>query len=458
VELRFERALLPGGMAREVAIEVGADGRIASVLGDAGAARGPYLPGLALAGMPNLHSHAFQRAMAGSAEVAAGGEGSFWGWREVMYRFVGRLGPEDIAAITAFAYVEMLEAGYTSVAEFHYLHHDLDGSPYGSPAALADAVRDAARATGIRHLLLPCLYQQGHFDRRPLGAAQRRFYHTTEAFLELVEALVARESQRERTGLAIHSLRAVPPEALKAVAAAARGRSFARPVHIHVAEQAREVEDCTAAYGRRPVEFLLEGGYLDPHWCLVHATHVTGAELRGIATAGAVVGLCPTTEANLGDGRFALDEFLEAGGLFGLGSDSQVSIDPREELRTAEYNLRLWRERRVLAARAGVPHAGTSLWHDAVAGGARALGYPAAGLTAGAPADLVLLDTARAEFAGVPEAALVDAWIFAPRPGALAAVWVGGEAVVAAGRHRDRVAVEQRYRASLARLTAEARA
>jgi formimidoylglutamate deiminase len=457
VELRFERALLPSGIAREVVIEVGADGRIAGVRRDAGAAHGPYLPGLALAGMPNLHSHAFQRAMAGSAEVAAGAEGSFWGWREVMYRFVGRLAPEDVAAITAFAYVEMLEAGYTAVAEFHYLHHDPDGNPYGSPAALADAVRGAARSTGIRHLLLPCLYQQGHFDRRPLGAAQRRFYHGTEAFLELVEALVGRESERERTGLAIHSLRAVPPEALKAVAAASRGRAFARPVHIHVAEQMREVEDCVAAYGRRPVEFLLEGGYLDTRWCLVHATHVTGAELRGIATAGAVVGLCPTTEANLGDGRFALDEFLELGGLFGLGSDSHVSIDPREELRTAEYTLRLWRERRVLAARPALPHAGTSLWHDALVGGARAFGYGAAGLAVGAPADLVQLDTGRAEFAGVREAALVDAWIFAPRPGAIRSVWVGGEPVVADGRHRERDAVERDYRASLARLTAEAR-
>jgi formimidoylglutamate deiminase len=457
VELRFERALLPEGIAREVVIEVGADGCIAGVRHDAGVAQGPYLSGLALAGMPNLHSHAFQRAMAGSAEVAAGADGSFWGWREVMYRFVGRLAPEDVAAISAFAYVEMLEAGYTAVAEFHYLHHGPDGSPYGSPGALADAVRGAARAAGIRLLLLPCLYQQGHFDRRPLGAAQRRFYNSTESFLALVDTLAAGDSERTRTGLAIHSLRAVPPEALKAVAAAARGRGFARQVHIHVAEQAREVEDCVAAYGRRPVELLLEGGYLDPRWCLVHATHVNGTELRGIATAGAVVGLCPTTEANLGDGRFALDEFLGEGGLFGLGSDSHVSIDPREELRTAEYNLRLWRERRVLAVRPAQPHAGSSLWHDATSGGARAFGYRAAGLAVGAPADLLLLDTGRAEFAGVPEAALVDAWIFAPRPGALAAVWVGGEPLVAAGRHRDRDAVERDYRASLTRLTAEAR-
>ena len=457
MELRFARALLPDGIAREVIVEVAEDGRIARLRRGGGADGAPYRPGLALAGMPNLHSHGFQRAMAGSAEVATGADGSFWGWREVMYRFVGRLAPEDVAAITAFAYLEMLESGYTAVAEFHYLHHDVDGRPYATPSALADAVRDAARTTGIRHLLLPCLYQQGNFDRRPLGSAQRRFHHTTESFLALVDGLVSTERARERTGVALHSLRAVPPEALQAVAAAMRGRGAGRPVHIHVAEQAREVDECVAAYGRRPVEFLLEGGYLDPHWCLVHATHVTAAELRGIATSGAVVGLCPTTEANLGDGRFPLDEFLAAGGVFGLGSDSHVSIDPREELRTAEYNLRLWRERRVLAARPAAPHAGTSLWQDAVAGGARAFGYGGAGLVAGAPADLVLIDTERAEFAGVPEAALVDAWIFAPRPGAIAALWVGGEPLVERGRHREREAIERDYRASLARLTAEAR-
>jgi formimidoylglutamate deiminase len=381
--------------------------------------------------MPNLHSHAFQRAMAGSAEVAAGAEGSFWGWREVMYRFVDRLAPEDVEAITAFAHAEMLESGYTSVAEFHYLHHQRDGRPYADRATLAGAVRAAARTSGIRQLLLPCLYQQGHFDRRPLAAAQRRFHHATDDFLALVEGLARGDGARERTGIALHSLRAVPPEALAEVAAAARGAG--RAVHVHVAEQAREVEDCQVAYQRRPVEYLLDGGHVDARWCLVHATHVTSEELRGIAAAGAVVGLCPTTEANLGDGRFPLDEFLGAGGYFGIGSDSHVSIDPREELRTAE-----------------------SLWHDAVAGGARALGFAAAGIVAGAPGDLIRLDTTRAEFAGLAPSALVDAWLFAPRPGALADVWVGGEAVVADGRHRDRDALALAYRRSLARLVPEA--
>jgi formimidoylglutamate deiminase len=454
VELRFERALLAGGITPRVAIEIDGEGRIARVATGADAGGGPFLPGLALPGMPNLHSHAFQRAMAGSAEVRAGAEGSFWGWRDVMYRFVERLAPEDVAAISAFAYMEMLEAGYTSVAEFHYLHHAPGGARYEPATRLADAVRDGARSAGIRHLLLPTLYQQGHFDGRPLAAAQRRFYNDTTAFLDLAARLAAADTALQRTGVALHSLRAVGGEALATVAAEAARPDRRWPVHIHVAEQAREVEDCLVTHGRRPVAHLLGTGLVDARWCLVHATHVDAAEIAGIAASGAVVGLCPTTEGNLGDGRFPLDEFLAAGGRYGVGSDSHVSIDPREELRLAEYNVRMWRERRVLSASAARPNAGAAMWADAVAGGARALGFASAGLVLGAAADLVLIDTGRAEFAGVAPEALLDAWVFAPRCPPVDSVWVGGEAVVRAGRHDHRAALEQAYRASLARLHA----
>jgi len=452
VQLRFERALLPGGIASRVLIEVDARGYISRVAHGAAAGPDGFMPGLAVPGMPNLHSHAFQRAMAGSAEVRAGTEGSFWGWRDVMYRFVARLAPADVAAISAFAYLEMLEAGYTAVAEFHYLHHAAGGVRYADPATLSEAVRDGARTTGIRHLLLPTLYQQGNFDGQPLSAAQRRFEHGTDEFLALAARLARGDGPRLRTGVALHSLRAVPPAALAAVAGQAGRRGHDWPIHIHVAEQAREVADCVAAHGRRPLELLLDGGHLDGRWCLVHATHINDAELAGVAASGAVVGLCPTTEGNLGDGRFPLDEYLARGGRYGIGSDSHVSIDPREELRLAEYNVRMWRERRVLSASAATPHAGTAMWNDAVAGGARACGEAAAGLVAGAPADVVLVDTDRGEFAGVPEAALLDAWIFAPRAAPVYSVWVGGELVVVGGRHRRREAVESAYRASLARL------
>jgi formimidoylglutamate deiminase len=450
VKLRFERALLPEGIRRDVTVEVGGDGRIIGVTpgGDSAVVRG-----LALPGMPNLHSHAFQRAMAGSAEVANTAEHSFWGWREVMYRFVERLAPEDLEAIAAFAYLEMLEAGYTQVAEFHYVHHDLTGRPYPVRTALGDAVRAGAAAAGIRHVLLPTLYQQGSFDGQALAGSQLRFANTTDGFLDLYDQYARQGSGLATTGIALHSLRAVPREVLVAVTAAVTARDASAPVHIHVAEQQREVRESLAFSGRRPVEYLLDSGVLSPRWCLVHATHVTAAELSGIAASGAVAGICPTTEGNLGDGRFPLDEFLAAGGRFGIGSDSHVSIDPREELRSLEYTLRAWREQRVVAVRPDAPHCGTFLYRAALAGGAQACGEECHGLQPGAPADIVLIDTDRPEFAGVAEDALVDATIFAPRPGALQAVWVGGRQVVSAGCHHARATIVERYRASLARLT-----
>jgi len=453
MHLRFERALLPEGIVEDVTLEIAADGRFQAVR-PAVNSDGPSRAGLVLPGMPNLHSHAFQRAMAGSAEVQASAEGSFWGWRDVMYRFVEHLRPEDVEAIASLLYAEMLEAGYTSVAEFHYVHHAADGSRYPAKARLAEAVRVAARTTAMRQLLLPTLYQQGNFDGRPLAEAQRRFHHDTPEFLALVQALAAEDDHRQTTGIALHSLRAVPADALAEVVHAVRDRPQPLPVHIHIAEQQREVADCLASTGRRPVEWLLETGRVDAGWCLVHATHVTPAELAGMAQSGAVVGLCPTTEGNLGDGVFPLDEYLALGGAFGIGSDSHVSVDPREELRAAEYNLRLLRQRRVLSTDAREPHVGTALWNAAVTGGARALGYPAAGLVAGAPADFVRIDTDRVEYAGTMPAALVDAFVFAPRPGAVSDVWVGGEQVVESGRHRARSAIETAYRSSLAHLKA----
>ncbi len=454
MRLRFQQALLPDGIAEDVTVEVGADGHIRSV--DRRLPTDlPMRRGLALPGMPNLHGHAFQRAMAGSAEVQATAEGSFWGWRDVMYRFVEQLRPEDVEAIAAFVYAEMLESGYTGVAEFHYLHHQPDGRCYTPPASLAFAIRRAARSTAIRHLLLPTLYQQGHFDGRPLAASQRRFAHDTDAFLSLVDALQADDDSRNRTGVALHSLRAVPASALTTVVDAVRCGSHPLPVHIHVAEQQREVEDCLQATGRRPVEWLLETGRVDKGWCLVHATHVNGAELRGLAESGAVVGLCPTTEGNLGDGVFPIDDYLALGGALGIGSDSHVSVDPREELRLAEYNVRMQRQRRVLCGHSQQPHVGSALWQAAVVGGATALGYPASGLTVGAPADLVRIDTDRPEFAGTAPMALIDAFVFAPRPGAISDVWVGGEHLVEAGRHRARSAIDAAYRASLTHLKSQ---
>jgi formimidoylglutamate deiminase len=432
VELLFERALLAEGIARNVRMTVAPDGSIAAIAAQAPDESQAMIRGLALPGMPNVHSHAFQRAMAGRAETAGPGDDSFWTWREVMYRFLDRLGPEHVADIAAMAYVEMLEAGYTGVAEFHYLHHQPSGEPYLVPATLAHAVRTGAERAGIRLLLLPTLYQTAGFGGQAPKPAQRRFLNGTETFLRLVETLHAGTSARSTTGIALHSLRAVPPESLREVVAAA---DAATPIHIHVAEQRQEVTDCLAWSGRRPVEFLLDTGLVDERWCLIHATHVEAAELSALAKTGAIVGLCPTTEGNLGDGRFPLDEWLRDGGRFGIGSDSQVSIDPTEELRLAEYTVRTWRERRVIAVSANEVHCGAHLYASAVGGGSRAMGYARAGLVVGAPADVVVLDLERPAFAGVPDDALLDVHLFAPRPGALREVYVGGVLRVRDGRH-----------------------
>ena len=445
MKLRCERALVAGVLRDNVALEIDGHGIITALGDSTGEERS--LQGLVLPGMPNLHSHAFQRAMAGNAEVAAAGERSFWGWREQMYRLAARVDEEAVASIAAWANVEMLEAGYTEVAEFHYLHGAVPAN--SMTPSMAIAVREGARLAGIRQLLLPTLYQQGHFDGRALDGAQRRFGMPTDAFLRLFDELRARETPLQSTGIALHSLRAVPPAALgEAAVHAARAGC---PVHIHVAEQQREVEDCLAAFGKRPVQWLLESGHLTPRWCLVHATHVTQQEIAGIAASGAVVGLCPSTEANLGDGRFPLDDLLAAGGRFGIGSDSNASIDTREELRALEYTLRLWRGKRTLCASADAPHVGTFMYEQALAGGARACGG-ARGLEVGAPADFIVIDTARTEFAGVHPEALVDAWIFAPRPGLLREAWVGGAQMVRDGRHVAREPLARRYRSAVAQL------
>jgi formimidoylglutamate deiminase len=451
VSLVFERALLGSDIARHVALRVAADGTIEQAQAGHRCDRSRIVPGLALPGMPNLHSHAFQRGMAGSAEVLAREAGSFWGWREVMYRFVARLEPEDVEAIATFLYMEMLEAGYTSVAEFHYVHHQPGGTPYLDAVTMSHAVRSAAARAGIRQLLLPCLYQSAGFGALPLQAEQRRFGHDAAAFLRLFHTLQGQSTPRLSTGIALHSLRAVPETALREIVAAVAATT---PIHIHISEQRREVEECLAFTGHRPLDFLAATVPLDARWCLVHATHASAQELSGIARSGAIVGLCPTTEANLGDGRFPLDEFVHQGGRFGIGSDSQVSIDPREELRTAEYALRMHRERRALIASTSQPHCGSFLYGAAVDGGAQAIGLAGGELKPGAPADIVVVDTDSAAFAGVPEAALLDAYVFAPRPGAVRDVMVDGRWLVRNGLHPQRESIEQAYRACLQRLAA----
>ena len=446
----FDRVLTPDGWLAPGTVEVGADGRIAGV--EPGE-RGERIGGVALPGMPNLHSHAFQRAMAGLSERAGPGEDSFWTWREVMYGFVDRLGPDDSEAIAAQLYCEMLKAGYTAVAEFHYLHHAPDGSPYGDLAEMAERVTAAARRTGIALTLLPVLYNAGGFGGAPMGGAQRRFANDAERLLRIVEAMGQRHSTNPsfRVGLAPHSLRAVGPESLADAVAGLDAMDRDAPIHIHVAEQTKEVEDCVAWSGRRPVERLLETQDVGPRWCLVHATHMTPDETRALAATGAVAGLCPTTEANLGDGLFPLGAYLEAGGRLGIGSDSHVSVSPVEELRWLEYGQRLAARRRNIAAPAR-GSTGAGLHAAALEGGAAATARETGALEAGRAADIVTLDAAHPLLAGKTDDAILDTYVFAGNANPVRDVMVGGSWVVRNGRHPEEDAIGREFVRTMERL------
>ncbi|CAO3440679.1 formimidoylglutamate deiminase [Azospirillum endophyticum] len=452
-----DRALLAGGWASGVLLRFDDQGLIVAIetgldTPPAGVERaaGPVVPG-----MPNLHSHAFQRAMAGLTERAGPGEDSFWTWREVMYGFVRRIDPDRLQAVAAMAYAEMLERGYTSVAEFHYLHHHPNGRPYADPAEMSMRILAAADATGIGLTHLPVLYAQGGFGGQPAGEGQRRFLNDPDRLLRIVEACRAAPGGH-RTGLALHSLRAVSPDAMAVTLDGLSALDPAAPVHIHVAEQTAEVDACLAWSGRRPVEWLLDCGRLGPSWCLVHATHVTADEVAGIAASGAVAGLCPTTEADLGDGLFPARDFLAQGGRFGVGSDSQVIIDAAEELRLLEFGQRLAARRRNLLASAPGASTGAALYRAAVAGGSQALGLPvpAGGLEAGQRADLVMLDPDDPRLYGRDEDTLLDAYIFAGARTAVRDVVAGGRLVVRDGRHVDADTIRVGWRHAVDRLQA----
>ncbi|MFQ5985234.1 MAG: formimidoylglutamate deiminase [Alphaproteobacteria bacterium] len=453
-DLFAESALLPDGWAENVRFNVGRDGRLAEVAANAPAQRAERLKGPVIPGMPNLHSHAFQRAMAGLAERAGPEEDSFWTWREAMYGFLDRIGPDELSAIAAQLYVEMLKAGYTAVGEFHYLHHDTQGRPYADPAELSVRVVEAALEAGIGITHLPVLYAYGNFGGVPPAPGQRRFVHRFESFLALVEALHRRyrSEPRVRIGIAPHSLRAVTPDILNRVLEELATRDPSASIHVHVAEQEREVEDCLAWSGARPVAWLLDHAPVSARWCLVHATHMTGEETRALARSGAVVGLCPTTEANLGDGLFPLPDFLAAGGAFGIGSDSHVSVSPAEELRWLEYGQRLLHRRRNIATPPGGGSVGAELYRRALSGGARALGRAIGALEAGAFADLVVLDAEQAQLLGRQGDLLLDALIFSGNANPVRDVMVAGRWVVREGRHEKEDSILARYLKAVAGL------
>lgn len=446
----FDRAWLSGAWRRDVRVIVAA-GEIVSIEAGHAAQHGDVRHAIALPGLPNLHSHAFQRGMAGQAELRGSTDDSFWTWREVMYRFLARLTPEDMQAIAALAYAEMLETGFTRVGEFHYVHHDADGAPYADPAGLSAAIAAAAEETGIALTLLPVFYAHAGFGGTAPGAGQRRFINDVDSYARLHAAAAQAIATLPDAviGIAPHSLRAVTPDELSALLAL----NPSGPVHIHIAEQVAEVEACLAWSGARPVEWLMAHAPVDPRWCLVHATHMTPAETQALAASGAVAGLCPITEANLGDGLFPAVDYCAAGGRWGVGSDSNVLIDASEELRWLEYGQRLHhRGRNILAPAAGA-RTGAALLGGALAGGAQALGATA-GFAVGAPADFVTLDAAHPALATAPEGTLADAWIFAAGRGAIDGVWRRGRQVVAGGVHLRRRELVDRYGKVVHRLLA----
>lgn len=432
MKLFASHALLPDGWAADVLLESDAAGMLVAVTPGAGAKGAVRAAGPVVAGMPNLHSHAFQRALAGRTGAAGGAGDSFWTWRQAMYAFLERVDADAFQAIATQAYVEMLRAGYTAVAEFHYVHHDPAGRPYADPAELAWRVVAAARDAGIALTLLPVFYAHAGFGGQPPLPQQRRFVQTVDGYLRL-QARVAAAARAGGfvAGAAPHSLRAVTAAELAAVVA---GCAAGTPLHIHAAEQVQEVEACLAATGLAPVAWLVEHAGVGPHWCVVHATHATDRELAALADRGATVGLAPTTEADLGDGTFPAAALVAGGGAFGIGSDSNAQIDPLAELRQLEWSQRLaLRRRNVLGA--GARTVGTALWSAAARGGARALAQPAGALAAGCRADLVVLDTRDAAIAGQRIDDVLDAAMFGPARRPVRDVFVAGRRVVRDGRH-----------------------
>ncbi len=445
--IHAKSALLPGGWAEDVAVTV-AGGRIAAVAAGAGA--GGQRVDCLLPAPVNLHSHAFQRAMAGMTEKRGAGQDSFWTWRTLMYRFLDRLTPDDVQAIAAMVMLEMAEAGYAAVAEFHYLHHAPGGGVYDDPAEMSARIAAAAAQTGLGLTHLPVLYERGGCDGRALSAGQLRFGNDPERFARLWEgarAALAGLPADTVLGVAPHSLRAASAEGLRL----AETLAPAAPIHIHVAEQVAEVEEVLGATGKRPVQWLLDNHALDSRWCLIHATQMHPFETEAMARAGAIAGLCPITEANLGDGIFDGVRFQAAGGRFGVGSDSNVRISLSEELRLYEYSQRLAGKGRAMLAEVG-RSTGRVLYESACAGGALAAGRAAGAIAVGNWADLMALDCAGPDLAPSRGDTILDTFLFAGDDRLVAEVWSAGRHIVSGGRHRARDAVRARYRAVMARL------
>jgi formimidoylglutamate deiminase len=451
ITIHARKALLADGWAERVRLSI-AKGLIDSVERDADAQRGDVRTGIVIPGLCNAHSHAFQRALAGHTEERApGNRDNFWSWRTRMYRLAARVDATALAAVARQLYCEMLASGYTSVAEFHYLHREParngDGDAAGN--AMRDALVTAARDSGIRLTYVPVLYERAGFDQPEPDADQRRFATTLAEFEEHYRRARQAADGAFTVGIGAHSLRAVTAKSLERIAAISKKDSV--PMHIHVAEQQREVGQCLAALQTRPVRWLLREFDVDEQWCLVHATHMDAEECEALARSGAVACLCPSTEANLGDGLFPLEKYLEADGRIAIGSDSHVSINPFEELRWLEYGQRLFAQKRNVAAIKD-PHTGRGLFERAVAGGALAGGRADGFLRKGAHADLVVLDDDSPMLLGHGAQSLLDALVFSGFTLPIDRVMTHGEWRVSDGRHVERDRARAEYARTIGKL------
>ena len=452
-EIHVARALLEDGWLRDVLITI--EGRTVTGLtpGSAPPPNAQRFSGVAVPGVANVHSHAFQRAMAGLVERRGPEDDSFWTWREVMYRFLAAMTPDDIEAVAAWAYVEMLEAGFTSVGEFHYLHNAPDGVHYADPAETGGRIVAAAQASGIGLALLPSFYAHGGCGGQPPTPGQARFLFDLDGFSRLLDSS-RRHVDRlpgATLGIAPHSLRAVDAPELRALIE----QRTTGPIHIHAAEQTREVEDCIAWSGARPVQWLLDNMNVDARWCLIHCTHMTPDESARLAKSGAVAGLCPITEANLGDGIFEAPRFAAAGGCFAVGTDSNVRIALNEELRTLEYGQRLRAQKRNRLGLIGAS-TGRHLFDTARRAGAQALGLNSGALAVGQAADIVILDDTHPVLVARDGDQILDSWIFGSGDGAVRDVFAGGQRVVAEGHHVCRAEIRRRFTGTMRRLLEDA--
>lgn len=463
MKLYAENILLNDGWASKQTITI-EQGVITAI--DGGMIEGAEIAkGAVIPGMVNCHSHAFQRAFAGFSEQGNEGQDSFWTWRKIMYQFLAQLTVVETKNIAKQLYIEMLKMGYTRVAEFHYLHHDIDGSVYSANsskdmstglATMAQAIFGAAKESGIGLTLLPVLYQYSGFGEKAPSDGQKRFINSTEQFNQLVSDCFILSEQYSNTnvGIAPHSLRAVDKTSLQSAVGHVRSLDNQAPIHIHISEQQKEVDDCLAHFGKRPVQWLLDNVELDEHWCLIHATHIDEAERKGIIAKHAIAGICPTTEANLGDGIFSTAAFLAEKGTIAIGSDSHISVNPIEELRWLEYAQRLIKKQRAILATDEQVSVGQNLWQQAAKGGAQSTNSNTGCLAIGKQADLLVLDKNKTKLFASANQQLLDSMIFASQQNPVSDVMVNGVWQIKAQQHVDQEQASDNFAKLLVRLSA----